>query len=104
MEWIRNNKTLLWLTGALSALGIVASLVFGRSMRADEIDASRLGLVTLPWLLLLAAGIPLVYEKWFGGPSPGPLFVFRRVTFRIVFAFALTIFFALYGVFILRFI
>lgn len=34
--------------------------------------------------------------------SPGPLFVFRRVTFWIFISFALAIFFVLYGIFISR--
>lgn len=97
MEWIRDNKVLLWTIVALSLLGIGAALFVGSS--AAKIRASHLSLVTLPWVLL-AAGIPLIYEKWFGGPSPGPLFVFRRVTFWIFIVLALTIFLALYSVLI----
>lgn len=102
MEWIRGNKLALWAVVAASLLAIAYSLSFGKSVRGEALRPSQFGWATLPWILLPAAGIPLVYEKWFGGPSPGPLFVFRRVMFWLFMSFALALFFALYGIFIFR--
>lgn len=102
MEWIRRNKLLLWLVVTASVLAIASIWAFEKASWGEEIRASQLGLATLPWIALWASGFALIYEQWFGGPSPGPLFVFRRVMFWIFISLALAIFLGLYGVFIFR--
>jgi hypothetical protein len=100
MHWIENNKVILNVATAISALAAVGVLVVFRSVEAVNLERWHLGLAILPWMLFTIFFLPLVYLSWFRRPQSPGIRIVAKAFFWLVAVGTLAIFVLIYGMFV----
>lgn len=100
MQWIENNKVILNVVSAISALAAAGVLVVFRSDEAVNLEHWQLGLAILPWMLFTIFFLPLVYLSWFRRPQSSSIRLVAKAFFWLVAVGTLAIFVLIYGIFV----